>query len=496
MAEPTPVPLGFSSSEGRTPAEGGARFINCHVVNAGQQGKAQYPVYAATGFEAFSTITGTGVGAIRAALALTDQAAYVVTGTKIAKVASNGSATLLDFTADDAGLVTIERNRREPNAQVAIAIGSTEGQLLFVEDDVVTEFTLSDLGSGGILTSLATMAGYFILLMSNGEFYITAIDDDTIDELDFAVAEANPDGGVRVAVLGDLLIVFGTKSTEFWQLSGAGSDFPFERSLVRSYGCYAAGSVANLVQVREGSEVSDTLVFAATDSGGSYLGVCVMSGTSPLKISTPALDRAILAETNPAAIRSHTWSDGERSFYAIHGSAFSFVYDFSTGFWHERRSSELNFWRAQSAFAFGTKTIVGDYASAKLYTLRAGLYNSETASTLVFEHSNDGGQSWITRDARTLSGSSDQRQRQRYNRIGRAKSIGKTFRMTISNAVMEDGTGLSMIVQTPIVHSWPLYAKFAAAHVDIVPGVSQTSRAKGILGLALQPEPITQQAHP
>lgn len=493
MAEPTPVPLGVTSADGRTPAEGGSRLINCFADVVGEQGKAQYPVYAVDGFELFSTISGTGTGAIRGGLALTAAALYVASGTRIVKVAANGTPTLITGTIAATGLVTMARNRKEPNAQIAIAVASAAGDLYFLQNDTLSTFNLATLESAGTLVGVATLDGYFILLMSNGEFFISAIDDGTIDPLDFAKAEANPDGGVAVATLGPAVILFGDKSTEFWSNTGA-TDFPFERNQSRSFGCYAAGTVQNLVQVRGGSEIADTLVFAASDSQGAYIGICIMVGTSPAKISTAQVDRAVAAEASTASLRSMTWSNGERSFYCISGSTFSFVYDFQTGFWHERQSSALTFWRAAGAVAFAGKAIVGDYTLARLYWCHPGLFNAGTASTLTLRHSNDGGQTWVTRGPKTISGA-DQSQRMRFNRIGRGKTLGKTFELSITQAVMENGTGISMTIKTPNVHAWPQKSKMAAAHVDTVPGVSQTSRSAGILGFALEADMLTEQAH-
>lgn len=493
MAEPVPVPLGLTSSQGRTPAEGGAILINCYADNAGSQAKYPNPIYAVDGFDLFSEITGDDVGAIRGGFALTPSALYVVTGERVANINASGTATLLDGNVAASGFVTMARNRKEPDAQIAIGISSDEGALYFVESDTLTAYDLDALGSNGTLVGLTAIDGYFVILMSNGEFFITAIDAGTIDELDFAKAEANPDGGIAIAVLGSYVVIFGEKSMEFWSNTGS-TDFPFERSQSRSYGCYAAGTLKNAVQTREGSGVSDTLVFATTDSEGAYIGICIMQGTEPVKISTPALDREI-KKTAPHLLRSQVWSNGERTFYCVSGPTFSFVYDFATGFWHQRKSNGLEFWRIATANTFGTTTIVGDYESASLYEMKTDLFNDTDPCMLTLRHSNDGGQSWITRTSRQISGASNQTQRVRINRIGRSKYIGKAYEISITQAVMENDVGLTMSIQTPTVHAWPSKAQMAAAHIDIVPGVSLTSRPKGILGLALQADSLTEQAH-
>jgi hypothetical protein len=473
---------------GRTPEQGGTRLINCFAERAGDEGRVKLPVYAVDGFSQFAEVTGTGTGGIRAMLPLSDEALYVVSGSKVAKITSSGTVTLLG-NVSASGHVTMARNRRETNPGPQIGIATSDGHYYVVAADTVTEVSLTPLESG-VLQSLAFIDGYFVLVFDNGEFFATSIDQaTTIDPLKFASAESNPDGLVRGVVRNRDVVLCGTASTEFWQNTGA-ADFPFERTTVADYGCYAAGSMANIVYAREGSSIADTVAFAASDASGGYMGVCLLDGYSAAKISVPALDRAIIEEPDKNAIRACSWAFYGHVFYCLRAPSFCWVYDLATGLWHERKSVSMNTWRCATAVQFGNKTLLGDAANGKIYALARGLYDASAPSQFVLRHSNDGGVTWPVTRTRQISGASDFKQRLRINRLGQSREIGKAFEMSITRAVMENGIPTDMTIQPPIINAWPKKLRFYVLHVDIVQGVSQAAKAKGVLGISVDVIPV------
>jgi hypothetical protein len=396
----------------------------------------------------------------------------ITSGTTYYVVASGLTADTFRF-SETVGGVAVNTSGSQAGTQTATATG----------------------GGGGTVTSIAAIDGYFVLFFDNGEFFISSIDDgDTIDPLEFAKAESNPDGGMRVAVRGRDLLLFGPKSLEGWNNVGA-ADFPFERFGAASIGCYAAGSVVPLTAVMDGRTV-DTVIWAATNSDGAYSGIMVMSdGLAGQKISTLEIDRAIEAVTDPTSIRAFAWSKGGHTFYTITDLAtFSYSFDTTQQFWpHQRTSSGLDFWRIGMAVNLGSggsatigKVILGDYTSAKLYKLTSGLYDADNASTLTLSHSNNNGNTFpVARTAKTISGSSNLTQRMKYTRLGQSKEDGKVFKMVITRAVMEDTVANSMTIQPSSVHAWPRRMRFFKMHIDVVPGSSQTSTAKAVTGLAI-----------
>lgn len=479
-----PISLATQSNPGRNSAISAARLINCYVENAGQEGKIQLPVVACDGFASFAAPSGTGAGGIRAGLSIDASTAYLVSGTKIVKATSGGTCTVLTaaagapITLDATALVTIARNRASP-PQIAVACG---GHYFVIVNDVIADVDLTPLASG-TLVSVTANDGYFVLAFDNGEFFVSGIDDFAVDPLSFAKAEANADGLVRGLARSDDVMLGGDRSTEFWKDTGA-ADFAFERVAAVEYGCYAAGSMSKMPTAN--GEATDTVIFAATDSEGAYYGVVQISGYSAKKISTTALDRAIRDGGAASTIRGFAWSTGGHIFYTITDlSTYTWSYDLTTGLPHERTSSGLNFWRIGAAFAFAGYNIVGDYTLAKLYRLSPSLYDASNASVLTVKHSNDNGSTWVATRTKTISGSSNLKQRYKFTRLGQSKEDGKVFQMSISKAVMEDGTANDITVQPPAVHAWPNPMRFNTLYVDAIPGVSQTSGTKGFTGLAV-----------
>lgn len=479
----TPVALGTGSNPGRDTQAGDARFINCYAESSGQEGVARFPVYACEGYELFKTLATSGTGAPRAMLALSDSALYVVSGTRLVKLDASATETAITGTLTGSGLVTMARNRKEPNAQIAIALANgASGQLWFCENDTLTQFDLTTLATGNIV-SVSSIDGYVIPYFENGEFFASDIDASTIDDLSFAKSESSPDSGVISKVRGRELVLFGTSSTEWWQNTGA-TDFPFERVTSSGFGCYAAGSTVNVMHVGDGS-VIDTIAFCATNDQGSYAGVCLLDGYNVRKISTPAIDRMVQAETDKTTIKAFSYAINGHTFYTLSTSTATASYDLSTGMWHERKSSGLGFWRLRTACSFGTKLIVGDYTSAKVYTMRTGLY-SATASTLTLKHSNVFGDTWNATRTASIGGSSERGTQVVFNRLGQSRPDGKLFHIAISNALTEEGTGLDMTVQPPTVTAWPKRVRVYAASVNIISGASQADRPKGFLGFAIK----------
>jgi hypothetical protein len=567
IPSPQPISLGVRSNPGRTEAESIARLINCYAVEAGEEGRMRFPIYAADGFEAFSTLAGSGVGAIRGFIKLSETALYTVTGTRVTKTDASGTSTLItgkssvvtftipsgtvnwpahglaefakvtfsttgtlpggmtpgqtyyvrspttnDFRISETptgslvdtigttvgvhsaatedlisalGNVTLARNRKTPNADVGIV--TSDGHFYILSNDTLVDYTgaIESLGSPGTLLNIAAIDGYFVLFFDNGEFYITAIDNgSSIDELDFAKAEANPDGGVRVMIRGRDLVLFGQNSTEFHSNTGA-TDFPFERASAADFGCFASMTCVNVVHAKDGAGILDTIAFAASNSQGAYIGICILDGYSAMKISPPALDRLIRDEADKSQLRAMIWSNGERAFYAVSGSTFTWVYDLATGYWHERQSAAMTFWRVTQAIQFADKVIVGDYTLSKLYVMRSGIYDAANDCVLTMRHSNDNGNTWLVNRTRTISQATNKKQRMKFNRCGQSKEDGKVFQFSISYAVIEDGVACSMTIQPPAVHAWPFRVRIAATHVDTVPGSSRSPSAKGILGVAM-----------
>ena len=474
----TPIALGSRSNPGRYGQDSALRLVNCFAEDAGEEGRIRFPIYASDGYSTFgSTSTNDGV---RAMLALSATASYAVVGRGVYKITSAGAVSTLGGIASD-GLTFMARNRAA-TPQIVLTCG---GLVYKIVSDVLTQISDADLPAPNSVTNID---GYFIFTIEDGRFFITAVDDVTVDAADFSVAEANPDGLLVGKRRGRELVLFGPQSTEF-HINTGNADFPFERQQAIDIGCYAAGSATEVTFIR-GESTTDTIIWAATDQEGAYAGVMMLNGYSGSKISTHAVDRSIRDEPDTDDIRSFTWSAGGHTFYCITGTTFSWVYDMGTGFWHERKSYGLEHWRAVLCFTFGTTNILGDYASGVLYRMAHDIYeengeplimtvqppaihawpspmrfdalyidaipgvginataDADAEPMMMLDHSNDNGHTWLAERHIPLGALGKRRTRLKAFRFGQSGEDGKVFRMRVSAKVMKGITGLAVDART------------------------------------------------
>ncbi len=476
----TPVSLGVQSNPGRVPAAGVARFVNCYAEDAGSEGKVRYPVYAHNGFDLYATLSGGG--AIRQVLDFDETRLYVAAGTKVLLVTDQATSTFLDGTISAFGILTMARNRKAPDAQIGLVTSDGHYYIVDTSDDTVVEVLMPV--DAAPVVSICSFIGYFVLFTTNGEFYFTSLDEGSdIDDLDFAAAEANPDGGSSSGTRGQDLVLFGPKSIEFWSVS-ADADFPVQRATAINIGCWLKARTCELVAVRDGG-LTDTIAFLGTNSEGAFLGVMLLEGYGAVKISTAEVERVIRNEPDLDSIRLFPHTENGHVFLIITGSSFTRAYDTTTGFWHEKRSNGLNRWRPLTSTAFAEKIILGDFEAGRLYRSRGDLFDAVSNGAIELRHSNDSGATWNATRTKTISEASNKKQRIKFNRLGMSKEDGKVFEMTMTRAIVEDGSDVSMSITAPAVHSYPNPMKFDALYIDAITGVSKTSESKGILQVTI-----------
>lgn len=375
MAEPVPISLGRGSNKGRHGQEGLASFVNCYAEKLGEGGKAEWPIYAINGLDDFATLTNGG--AARATLAL-DSLVLVVSGRLLFSTNIGGSPVTTVGGIPSDGFVTMARNRRTPNPDVVIVC---DGQYFLYSGGSLTQGADPDLPPPIVVVETA---GFFVFLIADGRWYISGIDDVSVDGLEFSEAQFSPDANVMGAVRGQELIIMGQRSLQFYVKNSGTGDFPFDLLQTASIGCYAAGSVQKITLQPQAGTAHDSVIWAGTDFKGAFSGVMVLDGYMGTKISTPEVDRLIRAETDPTQLRSMAWTEDEHSFYCISGTAFSMCWDSGTSQWHARKSFGLERWRAQCHAQIGQTHLFGDYADGLLYRSDPDLFE-EVGEVIVME---------------------------------------------------------------------------------------------------------------
>jgi hypothetical protein len=107
-------------------------------------------------------------------------------------------------------------------------------------------------------------------------------DGRTIDGLDFANAESEPDELLDIAKMGDLFAMLGANSVETWTLTGD-PDLPWTRVSQRTFGrgIFSPGAKAEVAD-------ANTVYFVSSDGM-----VCKMAGDAPQRVSDSALEEDI-----------------------------------------------------------------------------------------------------------------------------------------------------------------------------------------------------------
>ncbi len=273
---------------------------------------------------------------------------YVVSGTNVYTLASDGTATDLgSIGATDK--VVMDDN----GTQVAIASG---GDGYIATSASVSKITDPDFPGG---SSVTFMDQYFIWTKpGSAQFNISALADGmAYDALDFATAEGKPDDLVAGYADHRNLWLIGEESIEIWWDSGA-SNFPFERygQAFIEQGCAAKSSVVSM----------DNTIFWLGDN----LIVYRADGFTPMRISTYAIENAIRSYSTTADAHAFSYVDDGHTFYVLTFPAGStFVYDAATKQWHERSTGDLGRWGVCGYVRAYGKHLVGDSEDGKVYSL-------------------------------------------------------------------------------------------------------------------------------
>jgi hypothetical protein len=289
--------------------------------------------------------------------------AYVVSGDKLYSMAGFGTPVLIG-TVSGTGPVSMVDN----GTQLFIACGGPS----YIYNNSTGAFGLiTDPDFPGALT-VGYLDGYFVFIEPSSQkiWTTTLLDGTSIDPLDFASAEGNPDNLVSMIVDHREAWLFGTNSVEVWYDAG-NADFPLQRiqGAYNEIGCAATFSVAKL---------DNGLFWLGADARGQGI-VYRANGYTGVRISTHAIEYAISQYGNISDAIAYTYQQEGHSFYVLTfpSADKTWVYDVSTQAWHERAGFDNgNFTRHRSncQMAYNSEVVVGDYANGNLYAFDLDVY--------------------------------------------------------------------------------------------------------------------------
>lgn len=310
--------------------------------------------YGTPGLELFATMGDTP---IRGWIVVGDFI-YLVHLDTFWKINNAGVKTNLGTIPTTAGRVPMTYN----GTQIAFTDGG--GARLFVF--TIATATLATVTTNVIDTpiDITFQDGYGLLIYADGKFQKTAAYAfQTLDALEYATAESNPDGLLRIMSNNGEVVLAGTDTLEFWGNTGA-PDFPYanQRGTTLEYGLAAPWSFVKYDQSLAG----------LFKNRMGQVQVMMMAGHAVRKISSPELDYLINGYSGVSDATAYSYMLGGHPMYQISfpSAMKSWLYDASTDLWSSLQyglNGERH--RGEMQVDFLNKPSVADYATGAIYTV-------------------------------------------------------------------------------------------------------------------------------
>lgn len=303
---------------------------------------------------------------VRALYTASNGNVYAVGGNKLYSINSSFEATERGTLSTSSGEVSIADNGID-----MVLVDGANGYYFTFGNSTFNTITDDDFLGANIVQY---QDGYFIFNKPNsGQFYISGLNSTSIDPLDFALSEGNPDNLVGHISVHRELWMFNEKTTEVFFNSG-NADFPFERleGGFIEHGCAARFSIAKM---------NNTVFWLGKSETGTGI-IYMANGYSPQRISTHAVEQAIQGYSDFSDAKAFCYQQEGHAFYVINfpTADTTWVYDTSTGAWHERTYTNDGVQERHRAdvYSFGHDThLVGDYENGKIYAFSLSTYDDD-----------------------------------------------------------------------------------------------------------------------
>ncbi len=288
---------------------------------------------------------------------------YVASGGKLYRVDGNFIATELGL-INGSGPVSMSDN----GTQLFVACNPDA----FIYNATTGAFAqITDPDFPGAVT-VGYLDGYFVFNEPNSQrFWVTSLLDGlSVDPLDFASAEGNPDDIVSLMVDHREVWLFGNNTVEVWYNAGL-ADFPLARieGAFMETGCLAPYSVAKL---------DNSVFWLGSDARGNGI-VYRNQGYNAQRVSTHAIEWQIQQYNVLNDAIGYSYQQDGHSFYVLvfPTAQATWVFDVATGAWHERA-----FWdgvrfrrhRSNCQANFAGQVLVGDWENANVYAFDPDYY--------------------------------------------------------------------------------------------------------------------------
>lgn len=261
------------------------------------------------------------------------------------------------------------------NGTSLIILTSSGGYLLTLSSNAFT--LISDADFPSTANMVIFHDGYFIVSVPDTKKWYISEDGISWNALDFANINSTPDNISGLIRKNNDVCLFGEKSIEYWQNVG-NADFPYLRvsNASQSIGTKNPWTI---------QKINDNVYFLGSNKDGyGTIQRISSNGYDPVMISTDSINDKINEVGTRDDSIAYTYQEKGHYFYVITiTNVGTFVFDETTGKWHERAFWDSNlgaFDRHKSshaAFAFG-KNYIGFNGDNNLYQLDSSYYLDNT----------------------------------------------------------------------------------------------------------------------
>ncbi|WP_418610186.1 hypothetical protein [Gluconobacter cerinus] len=376
--------LSGGSYEARSVAVAAQRVLNLYAepVPQGEGEPVSYAYYPTPGLITRATLNGT----IRCLYQTTQGDLIAACRSALYRVASDGTATFLGEISDTGSVIRIRDN----------------GTTLFVVDGNSKRGWYCSMpskpgsGSYGTLKEISDSAWYGSPTIALLDTFFLFVNPDTTNwytsPAQFADEDTTPFDSLYVAsdttslgtiiglgVLGQYIWLFARSQVEFWYDTGT-SDFPFQRvqGVTVEAGCISPYTICNIPTTP--NTLNGAIMWLGRDQSG-YARVYLGQQTTAAPVSTFPVDGALQALGDLSEAIASVYQQDGHVFYVltVPGQASSWVYDVSTGLWHERCALDGDGNEAQIrpycfASAYG-KIWAGDFENGTIYEVSLEAYD-------------------------------------------------------------------------------------------------------------------------
>lgn len=344
--------FGVQSYQSRSLPLSAQRTLNCFMEKQPEGAKSQIPIFGVPGLTNWTTVPQSPVRGFWNF----NGVLYAVAGNSLYSVDNTGAVTFIGAGIGGSNAVSMSDN----GLQIVVVNGA--GGWIY---GPTTPFQPISSPNFYPANTVIFFDGYFIFdRVGTNEFFLSGLYDGlSYSGLDFATAEAQPGFLLAVAQNLQLLFLFCQNHIEMWYDAGA-ADFPFQR--------YAGGVIEKGCAAPSAVIAQDEALFFL----GADLVFYRLQGNVPVRVSTHAIEHAIAGYGNVSNAFCFTYTlEGHKMVHLTFPSApHSWVYDLSTGLWHERESidatnPDLQRWRGNCAIQIYNQILIGDVYTGTIWTL-------------------------------------------------------------------------------------------------------------------------------